>query len=335
MRIAIDAMGGDHAPSEIIKGAVEAAALCPHEIILIGNEDRICQELSLPKETPPRISIVHTEEVIDNHDAPVKAVRTKRDSSMVRGLEMLKNGECDAFISAGNTGALMAGSLFTLGRIAGIDRPVIASVYPQVSGGISLIVDAGANAECKPHNLLEFGVMGSIYAQKVLDMERPRVGLVNIGAEDSKGTTIVKAAHELLQEGPVHFIGNVEARDIPAGACDIIVCDGFVGNVILKLTEGMASSMMSLLKKKFTAGLIPKMGAALLSGKFKEIKELFDYSEYGGAPILGVRGAVIKIHGSSKSKAVKNAILKAVPYVENNVVSKIQDAVIEIAEIDC
>ena len=253
---------------------------------------------------------------------------------MVKGINMVKSGEADLFVSAGNTGALMAAGLFILGRIQGIDRPAIASTYPILGkGGVSLLVDSGANAECKPNNLLEFAAMGSIYMEKVLNVENPTVGLVNIGAEDTKGTTVLKAAHEMLTKSSLHFIGNIEAREIPKGASDVIVCDGFVGNIILKLTEGLAWNILKLLKNKFTDGLVSKMGALLLSNKLKELKSEFDYSEYGGAPILGVKGAIVKMHGSSSANAVKNTILKGIPYAETSVVQTIQNSVLELEEI--
>lgn len=334
MKIVVDGMGGDNAPFEIVKGVVEAAALTEHQIILVGDESKINSELTKYKYKKEQISVVHASEVISNDDAPVKAVRTKLDSSMVRGINMVKKGEADLFVSAGNTGALMAAGLFILGRIQGIDRPALASTYPILGkGGVSLMVDSGANAECKPNNLLEFATMGSIYMEKVLGVKKPTVGLVNIGTEETKGTTILKAAHELLAKSNLRFVGNVEARDIPKGVCDVVVCDGFVGNVILKLTEGLAWNILKLLKNKFTDGLVPKMGALLLSNKLKELKAEFDYSEYGGAPILGVKGAVVKMHGSSSANAVKNTILKGIPFVENHVVQTIQNSVLELEEI--
>lgn len=334
MKIVVDGMGGDNAPAEIVKGAVEAADLTEHQIIIVGDEARINQELDKYKHRRWNISVVHASEVINSDDAPVKAVRTKQDSSMVKGIGMLKSGEADLFISAGNTGAIMAAGLFILGRIQGIDRPAIASTYPILGkGGVSLLVDSGANAECKPNNLLEFATMGSIYMEKVLNIKEPTVGLVNIGTEESKGTTVLKAAYELIGKSHLNFIGNVEARDIPKGVCDVVVCDGFVGNIILKLTEGLAWNIFKLVKQKFTAGVIPKIGALLLSGKLKELKSEFDYSEYGGAPILGVKGAVVKMHGSSNANAVKNTILKGIPYAETNVVQTIQNSVLELEEI--
>lgn len=334
MRIAIDGMGGDNAPQAIVRGSIEAAALIDHEIIIIGDEKQIRRELAKYKYNQEQIHVVHASDVITNEDAPVRAVRTKIESSMVKGITMLKEQKADLFISAGNTGAIMAGGLFILGRIQGIDRPALAATYPIMQGeGVSLLVDSGANVECKPNNLLEFATMGSIYMKKVLNVDNPTVGLVNVGSEDSKGTTIIKSAYELLKRSNLNFIGNVEARDVPKGACDVIVCDGFVGNVILKLTEGLAWSIFKLLKSKFTAGMLPKMGALLLSGKFKELKETFDYSEYGGAPILGVKGAMVKMHGSSEANAVKNTILKGVPFAENNVVQIIQDSVLDLEEV--
>jgi len=253
---------------------------------------------------------------------------------MVIGLNLIKSGSGDVFISAGNTGALMAGGLFILGRIPGIDRPALTSPYPIMGKGMSLLVDAGANAECKPNNLLEFGIMGSIYMEKVFDMEKPRVGLANIGAEETKGTTVVKAAHQLLKNSDLNFVGNVEAREVPYGVCDVIVCDGFVGNTILKLTEGFALNILSFVKKKFTEGIKSKVGAMLLLDKMKELKGAFDYSNYGGAPILGVKGPVIKIHGSSNANAVKHGILKAIPFAEGKVVQIIEEAVLALEELE-
>lgn len=334
MRIAIDGMGGDNAPLEIVKGCVEAAALISDEIFIVGDEIKIQKELDKYKYDSNQIKVIHAIDVITNDDAPVRAVRTKTESSMVKGITMVREQQADLFISAGNTGAIMAGGLFILGRIQGIDRPAIAATYPILGKkGVSLLVDSGANVECKPNNLLEFATMGSIYMEKVLDVQNPTVGLVNIGTEDSKGTTVVKAAYELLGRSSVNFIGNIEARDVPKGVSDVIVCDGFVGNIILKLTEGLAWNIFKLVKSKFTSGVVPKMGALLLSGKLRELKKEFDYSEYGGAPILGVKGAIVKMHGSSSANAVKNTILKGIPYAKNNVVQTIQDSVLELEEV--
>lgn len=333
MRIVLDGMGGDHAPASVVEGAVLASKEIEHEIHIIGQEELIHAELAKYKYDTDKIFVINAREVISNEDAPVRAVRSKKDSSIVRGINMVKSGEGDIFISAGSTGALMAGGLFLLGRIQGIDRPALASVYPILGKKASLLLDAGANAECKPNNLLEFGIMGNIYMEKVLGRENPRVGLVNLGSEAAKGSTLTKAAYELLEQSHLNFVGNVEAREVPKGACDVIVADGFTGNVILKLTEGLAWNILQVMKKKFTDGVKAKLGAALLLDKIGELKKDFDYSEYGGAPILGVKGPIVKMHGSSGASAVKNTILKGIPFVEGRVVETIQNSVLEIEEI--
>ena len=333
MRIILDGMGGDNAPGAIVEGAVLASKEIDHEIVIIGQEELINQELKKYKYNHDKITVADAREVISNDEAPVRAVRSKKDSSIVKGINMVKNGEGDIFISAGSTGALLSGGLFILGRIQGIDRPALASIYPIVGGDPSLLVDAGANAECKPNNLLEFGIMGNIYMEKVIGRPSPRVGLVNIGTEAAKGSTLTKAAYELLEQSNMNFVGNVEAREVPKSACDVIVCDGFTGNVVLKLTEGLAWNILQVIKKKFTDGVKAKLGAALLIDKLGELKKEFDYSEYGGAPILGVKGPIVKMHGSSSANAVKNTILKGIPFVEENVVETIQNSVLEIEEI--
>ncbi len=333
MKIILDGMGGDNAPEAIVEGAVLASREIEHRILIIGQEEKIRAELDNHRYDADKISVINATEIISNDEAPVRAVRSKKDSSIVRGINMVKHGEGDIFISAGSTGALLAGGLFILGRIQGIDRPALASIYPIIGGIPSLLVDAGANADCKPNNLLEFGMMGSIYMEKVLGREQPRVGLVNIGAEAAKGSTLTKAAYDLLEQSHLNFTGNVEAREVPKGACDVIVTDGFTGNVLLKLTEGLAWNILQVIKQRFTDGVKAKLGAALLLDKIKGLKKEFDYSEYGGAPILGVRGPIVKMHGSSNANAVKNTILKGIPYVSEHVVDKIQNSVLEIEEI--
>ena len=333
MRIILDGMGGDHAPVEIVKGAVEASKETEHEICIVGIEDQIQEELKKYKYDKKKITVVHASEVITNEDSPVKAIKRKKDSSMVKGLTMLRDGEGDLFVSAGNTGAQVVAGRMILGRINGIDRPALASIYPVLGGKACLLVDAGASAESKPHNLLEYGTMGSIYVEKVFGRPGPKVGLVNLGVEEGKGTSVTKEAYKQLSQAPINFIGNVEAREVPAGACDVIVCDGFVGNVILKLTEGLAWNILKLVKKKFVEGAKAKFGAMFLKGKLYELKDEFDYSEYGGAPILGVDGAMIKMHGSSNAKAVKNTILKGIPYAREGVVTIIKDSIADLEEI--
>ncbi len=314
MRILLDAMGGDNAPQAIVKGAVLAAARTEDQIILVGPKTEVFELLcaECPDGIPQNIIIVGANDVITNDDAPVRAIKTKTGSTIVTALNILKDGFADAFVSAGSTGALLAGGLLICGRIKGIERPAICSLYPSLNGKVSLLVDAGANAECKPRNLCEFGLMGSIYMEQVLGRENPKVALANIGAEAEKGTQLTKKAYELLSESGLNFTGNIEARDIPAGACDVIVADGFTGNIILKLTEGMFGQMVGLMKQK-----LPKEMLAALASRT-------DYSEYGGAPILGITRPVIKMHGSSGPKAVMNAVLKASEFARQNVVGLIE-----------
>lgn len=332
MRIVLDGMGGDNAPAEIVKGAVEAAAVVDHELVIVGNPQLIEEELRKCRYTGSRISIKPANEVITMDDSPVKAIRRKPDASMVVGLNMIKDGEGDLFISGGNTGALVVGSRLLLGRIDGIDRPVLASIYPCLGKEPSLLVDAGASSEAKAQNLLEYGLMGSIYVDKVWGRKAPSVGLVNLGVEESKGTSVTKDAHRRLRLAPLNFVGNVEAREVPIGACDVIVCDGFVGNVILKLSEGLAMNIFGVVKNKLMTNIKTKLAAVMLKSQLTELKEEFDYEEYGGAPILGVNGPVIKIHGSSTSSAVKNAIIKGIPYGEENVVDIIKKSMLDLAE---
>ena len=331
MRILIDAMGGDNAPVSIIEGAVSASKQTEHEIILIGQEDVVVP--AMKKHGGKKLTFVHASEVITNEEAPVKAVRSKKDSSMVKGIEMVKANEADVFISAGSTGALLAGGLFILGRIQGIDRPSLGAIYPIMGREASLLIDAGANTDCKPNNLLEFATMGSIYMEKVMGRKNPRVGLVNNGTEEHKGTTLTKSAHELLAKSQLNFVGNVEPRDLPDGICDVIVTDGFTGNAILKLTEGMGLIILKEVKRMATKNGFTKFGALMLGKELKGLKDEFDYTEYGGAPLLGVKGAILKMHGSSDANAVEKTILKSIPYVENKVVDTIQNSTIEIEEI--
>ena len=333
MNIVIDGFGGDNAPEVIVDGALDAIKAMDHTITLVGYEDQLRALLASKGYNGDQIQIENATEVIATDERPVKAVRTKKDSSLVKGLTMIKEGRGDVFLSAGNTGALLAGSLFTLGRIQGIDRPTLAAVYPVMGKEPSLLVDSGANQECKPNNLLEFATMGSIYMEKVLGRNNPTVGLVNNGSEEGKGTTLTKSAYELLEKSHLNFIGNIEARYVPDGAADVVVTDGFTGNAILKLTEGMGLMVLREMKRRFTSSTKSKMGALLLKEQLMSIKKEFNYAEYGGAPILGVKGAVLKMHGSSDALAVRQTILKAIPYVEEGVVEVIQNAVLEIEEI--
>lgn len=323
MKIGFDAMGGDLAPVENVKGAVESLEMISGDIVLYGDESLIKKELSKYKYDLARIEIVHTTEVIENDDKPVKAIKSKSDSSMVVGLKALRKGEVDAFVSAGNTGALLAGGLFKVGRIKGIDRPAICTIYPTMEGA-SVLVDAGANAECKPRNLIEFAYMGSMYAEKILGIENPKVALVNIGAEETKGTPLYIETHQLLKQTELNFVGNVEGRDVPTGKVDVIVADGFTGNIILKLTEGVALSLVKGLKRQIMKNTIGKIGGLLLKKNLSDFKKMLDYTEYGGAPLLGINGLVVKAHGSSNAKAFKNAIKYAQLGVQTDLVNEIK-----------
>lgn len=330
MNIMIDGMGGDHAPEEIVKGAVQAAKEISGTVSIIGREERINECLQALNWNGDNIEVVNATEVISNNESPAMAVRKKKDSSISKGMRMLKEGEVDAFISGGSTGALLSAGLLILGRIRGIKRPAIAAFFPKIGmNDTSLILDCGANAESRPEYLLQYGIMGSIFVEKVKGIENPEVMLLNVGAEEEKGDPLHKESFELLRNADINFKGNCEGRDVPFGCCDVVVTDGFSGNVFLKSSEGVALAVMKRIKQKMTEGLVAKVGALLSYNKLKEIKKEFDYSEEGGAPILGLKGPVLKIHGSSKANAVYNAILKAVPYVEQDVTALIENAITE------
>nr|WP_298570110.1 phosphate acyltransferase PlsX [uncultured Mogibacterium sp.] len=330
MNIMIDGMGGDHAPEEIVKGAVQAAKEISGTVSIIGQEERINECLQALNWNGDNIEVVNATEVISNNESPAMAVRKKKDSSISKGMRMLKEGEVDAFISGGSTGALLSAGLLILGRIRGIKRPAIAAFFPKIGmNDTSLILDCGANAESRPEYLLQYGIMGSIFVEKVKGIENPEVMLLNVGAEEEKGDPLHKESFELLRNADINFKGNCEGRDVPFGCCDVVVTDGFSGNVFLKSSEGVALAVMKRIKQKMTEGLVAKAGALLSYNKLKEIKKEFDYSEEGGAPILGLKGPVLKIHGSSKANAVYNAILKAVPYVEQDVTALIENAITE------
>lgn len=331
MRIAIDAMGGDNAPSEIVRGAARAAMDLDAHILLVGKEKDIREELSdyFWDFSLDKIEIVNATEVIENEDKPVRAVRTKKDSSMVRAIELVRDGGADAVLSAGNTGALMTASLLRLGRIEGIDRPAIVSSVPVIanSGRFEIIVDAGANSECRPQNLMDFAYMGSVYYRSAYGVESPRVGLINIGAEETKGTSVLKETYQLLKMSSLNFIGNVEARDVPDGQADVLVCDGFTGNVVLKLSEGVTRTMFHAIKDAIYSGTLSKAGGLLIKSKLEGLKDRFNYETYGSAPILGINGLVFKMHGSSSANAVYHAVHNAVRVASGNVVEDIQNSI--------
>ena len=324
MRIGIDAFGGDNAPEAVILGVKEALNSIESNIVLYGDEATIVRLLTKHEVNLQKIEIVHTTQIVSGEDKPVMAVKKKKDSSMIKGLIDLRKKELDAFLSAGNTGALLAGGLLKVGRIKGIDRPALVSVYPT-NKGISVLADAGANAECKARNLKEFSIMGSLYAKEILQIENPKVGLVNIGDEKGKGTALVKEAYEEIEKlDNINFIGNIEARDIPFGQVDVIVCDGFTGNIILKLSEGVVKSLSDMFKNAFMKNIFTKISALAVKSGLSDIKKKLDYSEYGGAPLLGVKELIVKAHGSSNPKAFKNAIIYAEKALKNDLIGKIE-----------
>ncbi|PKG25204.1 phosphate acyltransferase PlsX [Niallia nealsonii] len=324
MKIAIDAMGGDHAPKEIVLGAMKAVQAFPDiEILLIGNEEKITSYLT----DKNRIEILHTEEMILATDEPVRAVRKKKNASMVLGANEVKEGRADAFISAGNTGALMAAGLFVVGRIDGIERPALSPTLPTIGGDGFLLLDVGANVDAKPNHLVQYAIMGSIYTENVLGIKNPRVGLLNIGAEEKKGNELTKKTFELLQEEKINFIGNVEARDLLSGVCDVVVTDGFTGNMVLKSIEGTALSIFKMLKGTLMSSMKSKLAAAVLKPDLKGLRAKLDYSEYGGAALFGLNAPVIKAHGSSDSNAIYNAIRQARDVVKSEVITTIKKAI--------
>jgi glycerol-3-phosphate acyltransferase PlsX len=308
MRIAIDAMGGDHAPKAIVEGALLAAKEWQDiEIILVGDSTQIN---SFMKEKPSNITILHTDDVIEGEDEPVRAVRRKKNASMVVAGRMVKEKQADAMISAGNSGALMATGLLIVGRIKGIERPAFAPMVPTIQGtghGV-LCLDLGANMDANAENLLQYAIMGSVYRNKVDGITKPRVGLLNVGVETLKGNELVRNAFPLLSKAPIHFIGNVEALDVLNGKCDILVCDGFVGNIMLKSLEGAISVIFAELRTELTRSFLSKMAGMILKPGLRRLKQKADSSEYGGAPMLGVDGLVIKCHGSSNALAVKSSV---------------------------
>lgn len=322
-KIVIDVMSGDHAPLEIIKGCVEASHETNATLILVGNKEVITKELKNYTYPAERIEIVHAEEVITMEDSPVMAIRRKKDSSMVVGLKLVKDKKADGFVSAGNTGALLAGGTFIVGRLKGVERPALASLIP-VDNGFSLLMDCGANVDAKASYLMQFAQMGHIYMKELMNIDNPAIGLINIGVEEEKGNALVKETYGLLQGSNLNFIGNIEARDIPEGKADVLICDGFVGNVVLKQMEGFGMWVFNLLKDELMKNWVRKLGAMIIMPALKSLKKKFDYAEQGGAPLLGLNGLVLKTHGSAKAKQVKHTILQGVRLAEQDVVAKIE-----------
>jgi fatty acid/phospholipid synthesis protein PlsX len=326
MRIAVDAMGGDHAPDAQVEGAVRAANELDVTVVLVGDKLTLEEKLEKYEYDAGKIEILHTTQVIENDESPLAAIKHKKDSSMVVGAQKLSHGEVDAFVSAGSTGALLGVATLIVKRIDGIERPALAPLLPSDTVPW-LLVDAGANANCRPNYLKQFAIMGSIYMKNAMGVENPRVALVNIGTEEHKGNDLVKAASLLLEKAPINFIGNIEARDIPLGAADVVVCDGFVGNVILKLTEGLAKMFMHGLKDIFYRNTFTKMCALGVKKGVGEFRQKTDYTEHGGALLLGTKRPVIKAHGSSNAKAMFFAISQAKKFVQTGVTETIMNEI--------
>lgn len=326
IKVAVDAMGGDYAPQEPVKGVVEALREKPElYVYLVGQEDVLKKELdkyTYPKE---RLEVVHASEIIETGEPPVHAIQKKKDSSLVKALRMVRSKEASAFVSCGSTGAVLVGGQVLVGKSKGVERAPLAPLIPTATG-VSLLIDCGANVDARSSHLVQFARMGSIYMEYVMGVKNPKVGLVNIGAEEEKGNALVKETYPLLKEcKDINFIGNVEARDIPKGVCDVVVCEAFVGNVILKLYEGVGATLISKVKAGMMSTLRSKIGALLVKPALKETLKSFDASEYGGAPLLGLKGLVVKAHGSSKANEIKNSLIQCITFSKEDICGKIQE----------
>ena len=324
--VVVDAMGGDNAPGEIVKGAIDAVNQREEiKVILVGMEDRIREELKKYTYKEEQVEIKHASEVIETGEPPVMAIRSKKDSSIVVGMKMVKAEAADAFVSAGSTGAILVGGQLLVGRIKGVERPPLAPLIPT-SKGVSLLIDCGANVDARSSHLVQFAKMGSLYMENVVGIKNPKVAIVNIGAEEEKGNMLVKETYPLLKACPdINFVGSIEARDIPNGDADVIVCEAFVGNVILKLYEGVGSMLKSKIKESLLATLRSKLGALLIMPSLKKTLKSFDASQYGGAPLLGLNGLVVKTHGSSKALEVTNSIIQCISFKEQRINEKIKE----------
>lgn len=328
IKVAVDAMGGDNAPLEIVKGAVEAVNENEKiKVYLVGAENLIKAELSKYSYKAEQVEIINATEIIETAEPPVMAIRKKKDSSIVKALQLVKNGECDAYVSAGSTGATLVGGQVIVGRLKGVERPPLAPLIPTEKGA-ALLIDCGANVDARPSHLVQFAKMGSVYMESVMKIKNPRVAIVNIGAEEDKGNTLVKETFPLLKNCPdINFIGSIEARDIPAGYADVIVCEAFVGNVILKLYEGVGGTLIKKVKAGMMTSLRSKIGALLVKPALKETLKTFDLEQYGGAPLLGLKGLVVKTHGSSKAVEIKNSVLQCVTFKEQKINDKIKEKI--------
>ncbi|WP_125140498.1 phosphate acyltransferase PlsX [Clostridium transplantifaecale] len=331
IRVAVDAMGGDNAPGEIVAGAVMAANTRKDiKILLVGQQERVSSELEKHTYNTDQIEIVNATEVIETEEPPVNAIRKKKDSSIVVGMNMVRHGEADAIVSAGSSGAVLVGGQVIVGRIKGVERPPLAPLIPT-ENGVSLLIDCGANVDARPSHLVQFAKMGSVYMEHAMGIKNPRVAIVNIGAEEEKGNALVKETFPLLKEcGDINFTGSIEAREIPHGGADVIVAEAFTGNVILKLYEGVGATLISKVKAGMMTSLRSKIGALLVKPALKETLKSFDASQYGGAPLLGLNGLVVKTHGSSKRTEVCNSIIQCVTFKEQGINEKIKESLFPV-----
>ncbi len=329
VNVAVDAMGGDNAPGEVVKGAVEA--VCEDQrvkVFLVGREPVLKEELKKYTYDGERLEVVHASEVIETGEPPVMAIRSKKDSSIVKCMNLVKEGSCDAMVSAGSTGAVLVGGQVIVGRIKGVERPPLAPLIPTVNG-ICLLLDCGANVDAKPSQLLQFAKIGSIYMESVIGVKNPKVGLVNIGVEEEKGNALTRETYPLLKNCPeINFVGNIEARDIPLGVADVLVCEAFAGNIVLKMLEGVSGALVSKIKTGMMSSLRSKIGALLVKPALKKTLKGFSTEEYGGAPLLGLKGLVVKTHGSSKAIEIKHSILQCIAFQEQNINEKIKEQMI-------
>ena len=327
VKVALDAMGGDNAPHEIVKGAIDALSQRDNlYVYVVGRQDAINAELSKYQYDRNRLEVVDAPEVIETAEPPVMAIRKKKDSSIVKAMNLVKDKTCDAFVSAGSSGAILVGGQVIVGRIKGVERPPLAPLIPT-KDGVALLIDCGANMDARPSFLVQFAKMGYVYMKYVMGIDNPRVGIVNVGAEEEKGNALVKETFPLLKSCPdINFIGSIEARDIPLGGADVIVCDAFVGNAILKTLEGVGKMMIGMIKESLTANLKSKIGGLLIKDSLKSSLKRVDVSEYGGAPLLGLNGLVVKTHGSSKAGEIKNTLIQCITFKEQNINDKIENS---------
>lgn len=328
VKVALDAMGGDNAPVEIIKGGVDAINENEKvKVFFVGQEDVIKKELSKYTYNAEQAEIVNATEIIETAEPPVMAIRKKKDSSIVKALTMVREGVCDAYVSAGSTGATLVGGQVIVGRLKGVERPALAPLIPTETG-VSLLIDCGANVDAKPSQLVQYAKIGSVYMENIMGIKNPKVGIVNNGAEEEKGNALVKETFPLLKNCPeINFVGSVEARDIPKGVVDVIVCEAFVGNVVLKLYEGVGATLIKKVKAGMMTSIRSKIGALLVKPALKQTLKSFDLEQYGGAPMLGLNGLVVKTHGSSKAVEIKNSVLQCVTFSEQNINEKIEDII--------